>query len=150
MNKDFKIHHLKLTAKNIDKFYFPEDGRSTAPISKNEYWATVEYLKDEIKSYKGEKRYDLIVFNYDHYKSHFRITDGCHRTYALRQLFKEKAIKYFDVILLPGTTGNKKDNCVELTKKLIKMLEKEKLPKEIIKQRHIIENGKQKILIRPY
>jgi len=154
MDKNFKIHYFKLTPKTIEKFYFPEDGRAFAPISKNEYWITVEHLKEEIEEYckKNPKkpRYDLIVFNYKHDKPHFRITDGCHRTYALRQLFKEKAIKEFNVILLPGTTGINAVDAVQKTKDLIKMLRKKGLPKEIIKQRHVIIDGKQKIIIRPY
>lgn len=147
-----KILRVKITKEVLDKFYFLyDDPRKRYP----EYWTQVDSLKKRIKGYvkRGQKpvEYELCVFNYVPEEELYLITDGGHRTEAMRQLYAEGWEGAMDAILIPGTTATGWDNQVARSDEVIRLVEADGLPREIIKQRHYKDkDGKYKTIIRPW
>lgn len=100
-----KVIRYKFTPENIDKFYVIDNRIGTLEYEKDMKGVkgAILEMKTFPKTKEYPERYDLTVFTYDqNVNEPFYIIDGSHRLTALKEIFKEKTLNYFEIILIPS------------------------------------------------
>jgi hypothetical protein len=129
-----KIIRHKFTPENIGKFYIKDKRVGTPRFREEMLGVKGAILEMEIspKTKWYPERYDLTVFTYDqNIKPPFLIIDGSHRLEALKEIFKEGTLNYFEAILIPSNIlyfNMTPTEMLEMNRKLDRELEKEGIP----------------------
>ncbi len=141
-----EVLKIRITADNIDKFYYDDARKERTDYinDRNEIGKKmVNYEKGIIEGLTKvyPERYDLTVLTYNQYAKPYLIIDGCHRMEAMPKILGE--IDGFDFWLIPSNIlgAETKEDAYRLRDMVDKELDKAGLPYWVNKFYYVDING---------